>query len=208
MRKICDDTSDMNMTELIHNQVFVKNGEAWYRDFKREISARDLVREIIEKHIGADDAEAVADDENFDQEMVEAGFCGTDDMYGVCSILYTLLFGMADVREWLKIYETYGLPTTPRPEVLQQAVDTWEKNSQVDVAVEEMSELTKALIKERRGAPGARQDILEEMADVIIMLMQLLMIFGGREEVQIIIDEKVKRLMGRLYEDRKNHEYQ
>lgn len=36
-RKICNDTSTMSATELAHNFVFVKNREAWYRDFDREI---------------------------------------------------------------------------------------------------------------------------------------------------------------------------
>lgn len=49
-RKICNDTSTMSATELAHNFVFVKNREAWYRDFDREISVRDLMREICAKH--------------------------------------------------------------------------------------------------------------------------------------------------------------
>lgn len=44
LRRICDDTSDMGMWELAHNHVFIKNGEAWYRDFEREISVLDLMR--------------------------------------------------------------------------------------------------------------------------------------------------------------------
>lgn len=206
LRKICDDTRDMGMWELAHNQVFVKNKEAWYRDFEREISVRDLVREIYRKHVTTEDAEELADDEVFDDVMLEAGYYGTDNMEGVCSILYTALWGMADVREWLKAYETHGLPTTMQPEVLQNAVDTYGKEAQVDVAIEEMSELIKALLKNRRAehSPQAwdyektRQNIFEEIADVVIMLTQLLMIFGGRNAVQKAIDEKVKRLDTRL----------
>ena len=206
LRKICDDTRDMGMWELAHNQVFVKNKEAWYRNFEREISVRDLVREIYRKHVTTEDAEELADDEVFDDAMLEAGYYGTDDMEGVCSILYTALWGMADVREWLKAYETHGLPTTMQPEVLQNAVDTYGKEAQVDVAIEEMSELIKALLKNRRAehSPEAldyektRQNIFEEIADVVIMLTQLIMIFGGRDAVQKAIDEKVKRLDTRL----------
>ena len=150
LRKICDDTSDMSMWELAHNQVFVKNREAWYRDFEREISARDLVREIYRKHVTTEDAEELADDEMFDEVMLEAGAYGTDDMEGVCSILYTALWGMAEVREWLKAYETSGLPTTSRPEVLERAVKTYGSLAQTDMVLEEMSELTKALLKLRR----------------------------------------------------------
>lgn len=203
LRKICDDTSDMSMWELAHNQVFVKNREAWYRDFEREISARDLVREIYRKHVTTEDAEELADDEVFDEVMLEAGAYGTDDMEGVCSILYTALWGMAEVREWLKDYETSGLPTTSRPEVLERAVKTYGSLAQTDMVLEEMSELTKALLKLRRTHDAenygkAKENVYEEMADVIIMLTQLLMIMGGRNEVQKAIDEKVKRLDTRL----------
>lgn len=206
LRKICDDTRDMGMWELAHNQVFVKDKEAWYRNFEREISVRDLVREIYRKHVTTEDAEELADDEVFDDVMLEAGYYGTDNMEGVCSILYTALWGMADVREWLKAYETHGLPTTMQPEVLQNAVDTYGKEAQVDVAIEEMSELIKALLKNRRAehSPEAwdyektRQNIFEEIADVVIMLTQLLMIFGGRDAVQKAIDAKVERLATRL----------
>ena len=205
-RKICDDTRDMGMWELAHNQVFVKDKEAWYRNFEREISVRDLVREIYRKHVTTEDAEELADDEVFDDVMLEAGYYGTDNMEGVCSILYTALWGMADVREWLKAYETHGLPTAMQPEVLQSAVDTYGKEAQVDVAIEEMSELIKALLKNRRAehSPEAwdyektRQNIFEEIADVVIMLTQLLMIFGGRDAVQKAIDAKVERLATRL----------
>lgn len=206
-RKICDDTSDMSMWELAHNQVFVRDKEAWYRDFTREISARDLVREIYRKHVTTEDAEELADDDNFDDIMLEAGQYGTDDMEGVCAILYTALWGMAEVREWLKAYETTGLPTTMKPEVLRQAVETYGTLAQTDIALEEMSELTKALLKLRRARDGksyqqAKENVYEEMADVIIMLTQLLMIFDGREDVQRAIDEKVNRLAGRLKSER------
>lgn len=206
LRKICDDTRDMGMWELAHNQVFVKDKEAWYRNFEREISVRDLVREIYRKHVTTEDAEELADDEVFDDVMLEAGYYGTDNMEGVCSILYTALWGMADVREWLKAYETHGLPTTMQPEVLQSAVDTYGKEVQVDVAIEEMSELIKALLKNRRAEHSpedldyekTRQNIFEEIADVVIMLTQLLMIFGGRDAVQKAINAKVERLATRL----------
>jgi len=152
IRRICDDTADMGMWELAHNLVFIKDGEAWYRDFQREMPARDLVREIIRKHDPGEDRRELAEEDNdtFDEIMLEAGYFGTDELEGVFSILYTLMFGMAEVREWLKAYETHGLPTTMRPEVLEQAVNTWGKEAQVDMAIEEMSELTKALLKERR----------------------------------------------------------
>ena len=97
-----------------------------------------------------------------------------------------------------------SLPTVAQPEVLQKAIETYGRQAQTDMAIEEMSELTKALLKLRRagdaGRTGAREDVFEEMADVIIMLTQLMMIFGGRKAVQAFIDAKVKRLEERLSE--------
>lgn len=203
-RKICNDTSTMSATELAHNFVFVKNMEAWYRDFDREIPVRDLMREICAKHAAPADADELTDEE-LDEILYDNLQFGTDDLEGVFALLYMALFGMADVRAWLERYETTGLPTTNRPEVLQECVDTYGAEAQVDMAVEEMSELTKALLKYRRKeAQGskdletARENILEEVADVIIMLTQLIMIYGGRDLVQETIENKVDRQIKRL----------
>lgn len=204
-RRICDDTSSMSMWELAHNHVFVKNGEAWYRDFEREISVRDLMREICSKHGSPADADEM-DNELLDEVLLDNLQFSTDELEGIFAVLYMTLYGMADVRAWLEVYETSGLPTTMRPDILQQAVDTYGKEAQVDMAIEEMSELAKALLKHRRAekSPEAwdyertKQCIYEEIADVIIMLSQLLMIYGGREAVQKDIETKVTRLAERL----------
>ena len=203
-RKICNDTSTMSATELAHNFVFVKNMQAWYRDFDREIPVRDLMREICAKHAAPADADELTDEE-LDEILYDNLQFGTDDLEGVFALLYMALFGMADVRAWLERYETTGLPTTNRPEVLQECVNTYGAEAQVDMAVEEMSELTKALLKYRRKeAQGskdletARENILEEVADVIIMLTQLIMIYGGRDLVQETIENKVDRQIKRL----------
>lgn len=203
-RKICNDTSTMSATELAHNFVFVKNREAWYRDFDREIPVRDLMREICAKHAAPADTDELTDEE-LDEILYDNLQFGTDDLEGVFALLYMALFGMADVRAWLERYETTGLPTTNRPEVLQECVNTYGAEAQVDMAVEEMSELTKALLKYRsKAAQGskdleaARENILEEVADVIIMLTQLIMIYGGRDLVQETIENKVDRQIKRL----------
>ena len=203
-RKICNDTSTMSATELAHNFVFVKNREAWYRDFDREIPARDLMREICAKHAAPADTDELTDEE-LDEILYDNLQFGTDDLEGVFALLYMALYGMTDVRAWLERYETTGLPTTNRPEVLQECVNTYGAEAQVDMAVEEMSELTKALLKYRRKeAQGskdleeARENILEEVADVIIMLTQLIMIYGGRDLVQETIENKVDRQIKRL----------
>ena len=199
LRKICDDTKDMGMWELAHNMAFVKNGEVWYRDFERELTARDLVREIYRKYVTTEDAEELADDETFDDIMLEAGYYGTDEMEGVCSILYTVLWGAAELREWLKTYETTGLPTTAQPVVLKQAIEVYGTNAQVDVAIEEMSELTKDLCKNGRGQENATH-IAEEIADVEIMLCQMKMLFDCGGQVETFRRYKLERLAGRIEE--------
>ena len=151
MNKIIkDDTSNMGMFELAHNLAFVRDGEAWYRDFSREISVRNLMREICSKHGSPADADGM-DDDALDEMLFDNLQYGTDELEGVSAALYGTL-GNADVREWLKLYEVTGLPTTNRPEVLQECVDTYGAEAQVDMAIEEMSELTKALLKYRRKA--------------------------------------------------------
>ena len=210
LRKICDDPADMSAWELAHNMMFIKDREACYRDFERETALLDLVREIYRKHAGEDGLTQEMDeldDETLDEILADNLQYGTDDWDGVIAILYQTAWGAAELREWLKAYETHGLPTTMRPEVLQQAIDTYGSHAQEEMAIEEMSELTKAIVKRHRAADKPSYDkamsgIAEEMADVIIMLTQLLMFYGNRRDVQWAVDEKVKRLAGRLESER------
>lgn len=80
-----------------------------------------------------------------------------------------------------------------RKEVYRTAIGKWGKEMQLTVAVEEMSELTKEICKHYRGELN-RDAISEEMADVYIMLEQMMMIFGNEEDVARWMDTKVDRL--------------
>ena len=90
-----------------------------------------------------------------------------------------------------------------RTEILQEAIKKYGVNSQCNVCIEEMSELTKELLKLRRESTQAgykkrRKNIEEEIADVQIMLDQMKMIFGdttGWEEF------KVNRLKERMEDE-------
>lgn len=205
MRKICDDTNSMGMWELAHNHVFIKDGKAWYRDYEREILILDLMREICSKYGCPEDADQM-DDGTLEETLTDNLQYGTNELEGVFAQLYTTLWGMAEVRAWLEVYEKHGLPTTMRPEILQRAVNIYGKEAQTDMAIEEMSELSKALLKHRRAEKSpeswnyerTKQSIYEEIADVIIMLTQLIIIYGGREEIQKDIESKVTRLAERL----------
>ena len=70
MKRLTTDkpTSEMNMVELAHNSCFAKNGEAYYRDFDGEISARDLARRLYKLFTSE---ELSKDNDTFDVEMME-----------------------------------------------------------------------------------------------------------------------------------------
>ena len=82
---------------------------------------------------------------------------------------------------------------------LERAIETYGVDMQLNVAIEEFSELIKEMCKHKRGADN-REAIIEEMADCTIMLKQLEIIFGiSYYEVQEVIDKKIARLEKRLY---------
>lgn len=83
---------------------------------------------------------------------------------------------------------------------LKIIIEKYGKEPQVDMCIEEMSELTKALLKERRGK-GNIKDIAEEIADVQIMLEQMKWIFEIEDdEINEIIDYKLNRTLERIRE--------
>jgi NTP pyrophosphatase (non-canonical NTP hydrolase) len=81
-------------------------------------------------------------------------------------------------------------------EIYKEAIATYGVESQRKMAIEEMSELTNALMKFDRGR-NTVEDIVEEIADVIIMMNQLSIIYG-QKAVQQQIDFKTQRLRKRL----------
>lgn len=88
--------------------------------------------------------------------------------------------------------------------IMCRAIDTYGRQAQTDVAIEEMSELTKALLKTRR-VPNDDHDaqlwavsnVVEEIADVSIMIDQLKIMYGERY-VNAVREQKLVRLEGRL----------
>lgn len=80
--------------------------------------------------------------------------------------------------------------------ILQQAIQQYGTPAQMDMMIEEMSELTKAILKYRRN-PEIRKvnEILSEMADVKIMLKQMELMFGDCSAQEAF---KINRLRERL----------
>lgn len=91
-------------------------------------------------------------------------------------------------------------------DVICDAIDTYGREAQTDMCIEECSELIKALLKfrrlpleERLAAKGMKvlENIQEEIADVQIMLWQIDLMYGyGCVEDQI--DKKINRLKERV----------
>lgn len=86
---------------------------------------------------------------------------------------------------------------------LNTIVETYGSDKQEDMAIEECSELIKAILKFRRSNAkdsDLRDAVIDEIADVQIMLTQLGIIFNCVEEVNERIDFKIDRQMGQIKE--------
>ena len=82
-------------------------------------------------------------------------------------------------------------------EVMRQACEKWGIPSQIVLAIEEMSELTKELCKDLRDRPNL-DHIAEEIADVEITVGALVNIYGCANEVEAWKRKKIKRLADRI----------
>lgn len=106
--------------------------------------------------------------------------------------------------------------------ILKEALFTFGIDAQIDMAIEEMSELTKALCKYKRSAKkykglqthplGVFDNVREEIADVEIMLEQMRLVFdtvldarvdGAQSFIDRIKSEKLLRLAGTVTENKK-----
>jgi NTP pyrophosphatase (non-canonical NTP hydrolase) len=72
----------------------------------------------------------------------------------------------------------------------------WGLKSQAFMAVEEMSELTKELCKLVNRGFDNKQQIAEEIADVFIVISQLMTSLDTNNEVKLHIKNKIERLKG------------
>lgn len=92
--------------------------------------------------------------------------------------------------------------TNEQRKVLNAALEEYGIRNQSDIAIEEMAELTKAIIKSRRNPSSpATENVLEEIADALIMLEQLTMHYGT-EYISEFIQEKIIRLSLRIEAER------
>lgn len=91
---------------------------------------------------------------------------------------------------------------TDRCDTYFQALSKWGLENQLLVAIEEMSEVQKAITKLVRASEDDHEDALnnlvEEIADATIMLEQLRYIYAIEDEVAAMMDNKIFRLEARL----------
>lgn len=84
--------------------------------------------------------------------------------------------------------------------VIKEAIRKYGMNAQKIVAIEELAELQKELTKDLRGK-GDREHLVEELADVEIVLEQIKIMFGVKEfELERWTNKKTERLEERLKE--------
>jgi hypothetical protein len=91
-------------------------------------------------------------------------------------------------------------PSIEVDELYERAREVYGEETQIIVALEELSELQKELCKYLRGN-NSSEGIAEEMADVIIMLEQLFGIFSNAQLVTKFKCNKKARLWMRVLEE-------
>lgn len=96
-----------------------------------------------------------------------------------------------------------------RDAAYRRIISEYGADPQIDVAIEEMGGLTKALLKLRQvhkkndcgSRLACREAIIDELADVSIMIRQMEILFLADDEVDKRIDEKIKRQLKRMEGD-------
>lgn len=86
-------------------------------------------------------------------------------------------------------------------QLLERVITANGMNKQLDVAVEECSELIQAICKIKRYGYTDEDcyfNLAEEMADVEIVLAELKLIFGNEDDVKSLKCDKLARLEKRL----------
>ena len=89
--------------------------------------------------------------------------------------------------------------------VLKRALHTWGEQAQMMMVVEEMSELMKEILKNVNRGKDNLDEIIEETADVEIMLEQLKENYQIADKVEAYKSEKIKLIERRLDDWDKTH---
>ena len=83
-------------------------------------------------------------------------------------------------------------------EILAKAIQTWGKQAQVLMVLEEMAELQKEILKNINRRKENLTELIDETTDVEIMLTQLKLIYGIDDQVKNHRLEKLEKIEKRL----------
>ena len=90
-------------------------------------------------------------------------------------------------------------------DIYHRALKTWGKNPQMLQVIEEMSELTKEILKNDNRGKDNVSEIIEETADVEIMLEQLKCCYNINTQVADYKKQKLLKIAKRLDEWENEH---
>lgn len=181
-----------------------EDGWVWLR--QPEMALTEYMRKLVKGHGSSIDLDC--NDMELSEILTEHLF---DDpkqsIDGLIAEHYTILWAYATLREKLKWYEDAGIPAIPDYglNTIRRAINRYGTAPQLQMAIKEMSELTKAICNLQRAVTfnyrnGAKikvahESVREEIADVYIMLAQLVEIVGKQgstvfptEETDKIVD--------------------
>lgn len=105
------------------------------------------------------------------------------------------LFGATDAAT--PSFERGRLSYEDRVAVYKKAIVKYGVEKQMTVAIEEMSEVIKELCKLQRGI-GNRDHLAEEIADAMIVLEQMRLVFNLNQAVCDKMDEKIEDLQRKV----------
>ncbi len=81
---------------------------------------------------------------------------------------------------------------------IQKIADYYGLDNQTDKTIEECAELIQALVKLE-----SRENTIEEIADVQIMLKQMLYLLDCEKEVEKVVEYKINRQLKRIRKEKK-----
>ena len=90
-------------------------------------------------------------------------------------------------------------PPTDYPQTLECALGTWGSDAQILMFIEESAEATEAILHHRRGKTDV-DHVIEELADLQIMLHQMRMLYDHDQKFLEIYNRKLARLRDMLSE--------
>lgn len=85
---------------------------------------------------------------------------------------------------------------TEKIKLFKQAIEQWGVHPQIRMVFEECSELMNALAKTYRNRV-TKQDVITELADVVIMCEQMAVVFG-QEEYEAELERKLEKMKKKL----------